>query len=215
MRKHTGERPYTCSFCDASFVHSYDLRNHQRVHTGARPYSCPDCSKTFTRSDHLHRHMKRQSCRDGQCSPPRRARRARGARSIGSPIEPAPAEPESSGMAERGSVFAGRPRRGRGSRGPRGRGRGRGASNATLFSFPYMPQVSMEAHQEVYSKLIMQQQHLAELGKLLEAQRSSQDPEAGETTVPMSLPTLPYKITSPFVPAFGSALAMPKDGTRL
>uniref|UniRef100_UPI00358EB8A9 zinc finger and BTB domain-containing protein 7A-like isoform X1 n=2 Tax=Myxine glutinosa TaxID=7769 RepID=UPI00358EB8A9 len=85
MRKHTGERPYTCSFCDASFVHSYDLRNHQRVHTGARPYSCPDCSKTFTRSDHLHRHMKRQSCRDGQCSPPRRARRARGARSIGSP----------------------------------------------------------------------------------------------------------------------------------
>lgn len=72
MRKHTGERPYTCPHCSARFLHSYDLKNHLSLHSGARPFECPLCHKAFAREDHLQRHRKGHSCLELRTRRPRR-----------------------------------------------------------------------------------------------------------------------------------------------
>lgn len=72
MRKHTGERPYTCQHCPARFLHSYDLKNHLSLHSGARPFECPLCHKAFAREDHLQRHRKGHSCLELRTRRPRR-----------------------------------------------------------------------------------------------------------------------------------------------
>lgn len=72
MRKHTGERPYTCPHCPARFLHSYDLKNHLSLHSGARPFECPLCHKAFAREDHLQRHRKGHSCLEMRTRRPRR-----------------------------------------------------------------------------------------------------------------------------------------------
>ena len=36
MQRHLGIKPFSCEFCQKSFVRKEDMRSHMRVHTGAR-----------------------------------------------------------------------------------------------------------------------------------------------------------------------------------
>jgi len=62
MRKHSGEKPYCCSWlgCGWKFARSDELTRHYRKHTGDRPFVC-FCKRSFSRSDHLSLHMKRHT----------------------------------------------------------------------------------------------------------------------------------------------------------
>ena len=44
--------------CGSIFKKSCNLRDHFRKHTGQRPFTCEYCNKTFTQSGNLGRHLK-------------------------------------------------------------------------------------------------------------------------------------------------------------
>lgn len=62
MRKHTGETPYACEFCDLRFKCQSNLKQHLFQHTQVRPFPCDMCGKTYSRKSirdaHLLTHTK-------------------------------------------------------------------------------------------------------------------------------------------------------------
>lgn len=55
-RRHTGEKPFKCEYCEATFSHSTGLKIHITKHTGLLQYKCHVCGKLFAKSYGLKVH---------------------------------------------------------------------------------------------------------------------------------------------------------------
>ena len=56
---HEKKKPYKCSFCDADFPQSQNLRNHIiAVHEKKKPHLCSLCGMSFADKSNLTNHIR-------------------------------------------------------------------------------------------------------------------------------------------------------------
>lgn len=54
----SGLKPFSCSFCQKSFVRKEKLVEHERIHTGEKPFKCHVCGRSFSDSGNFSNHKK-------------------------------------------------------------------------------------------------------------------------------------------------------------
>ncbi|KTF95755.1 hypothetical protein cypCar_00010836 [Cyprinus carpio] len=70
MRTHTGEKPYSCHYCDYKSADSSNLKTHVKTkHSKEMPYKCERCFQTFAEPDELLQHgLTHEEAKTHQCS---------------------------------------------------------------------------------------------------------------------------------------------------
>ncbi|MDH5642349.1 MAG: C2H2-type zinc finger protein [Nitrospira sp.] len=59
VRYHTGEKPYTCDLCPASFFRGDDLKYHRTTkHADVKPFLCGACQTSFSFPKELEKHLR-------------------------------------------------------------------------------------------------------------------------------------------------------------
>jgi transcription elongation factor Elf1 len=56
-RRQHGPRNFACEFCGKCFSTKQNLELHRRTHTGEKPYACQVCEASFARVHHLVKHV--------------------------------------------------------------------------------------------------------------------------------------------------------------